>query len=310
MRARKHVYKIYIQKKWDLKEEATSFAIGPQFHILILQINEPYVVALGSNYVVIVWNLQKEKKIYEFFPPPDRCAWIWNMIVKCNNDVFITAYCDDIDGTLLTLRQMPCDAHLDTDFPVIDVLSIPNFQTDSMFLEDQRIVLFAIEWTKAKGLIVSMEPFRIVREWEIERADNKQEFHEKWEKFKYCKGWLIQSDIRHSHSKHFFRMTNIDTGEVILQRIQRLGFNFANNHLVTFRENSSVLIFEVWNLPQLNYSKETKLLYSFQQRKADQSFNYRLKIIHFDGIQFWIGLEYNTRSGRQCQRLCSLITTC
>ena len=78
MRARKHVYKIYIQNKWDLKEEATSFAIGPQFHILILQINEPYVVALGSNYVVIVWNLQKEKKIYEFFPPPDRCAWICN----------------------------------------------------------------------------------------------------------------------------------------------------------------------------------------------------------------------------------------
>ena len=96
-------------------------------------------------------------------------------------------------------------------------------------------------------------------------------------------------------------MTNIATGEVILQRIQHLGFNFANNHLVTFRESSSVLVFEVWNLPQLNGSKETKLLYSFQQRKADQSFNYRLKIIHFDGIQFWIGLEYNTRSGRQCQ---------
>ena len=109
-----------------------------------------------------------------------------HIIVKCNNDVFITAYCDDIDGTLLTLRQMPCDAHLDTDFPVIDVLSIPNFQTDSMFLEDQRIFLFAIKWTKAKGFIVSMKPFRIVREWEIERADNKQEFHEKWEKFKYC----------------------------------------------------------------------------------------------------------------------------
>ena len=45
-----------------------------------------------------------------------------HIIVKCNNDVFITAYCDDIDGTLLTLRQMPCDAHPETDFPVIDQL--------------------------------------------------------------------------------------------------------------------------------------------------------------------------------------------
>ena len=78
-RARNYVNKIHVQNKWDLKEEATSFAIGPELHILKLEINEPYVIAVGTNDVAIVWNLEKEKKIFEFFPPPDRCAWIWNI---------------------------------------------------------------------------------------------------------------------------------------------------------------------------------------------------------------------------------------
>ena len=165
-----------------------------------------------------------------------------------------------------------------------------------MFLEHERIVFFSNEWPRVA--VLSFKPFRIIRDRKIEGIQ------EEWEEdpeYKYCKGWLIQSDIRHSHSKHFFRMTNIDTGEVILQRIKHLGFEFANNHLVTFRESSNVLIFEVWNLPQLNGSKKMNLLYSFQHRKAGQSFNYRLKRIHFDGIQFWIGLEFNTRSRRRRQ---------
>ena len=79
VRARKYVNKIHVQNKWDLKEEATSFAIGPQFHILKLEINEPYVIAIGTNDVAIVWDLEKEKKIYELFPPPDQFPWTWNI---------------------------------------------------------------------------------------------------------------------------------------------------------------------------------------------------------------------------------------
>ena len=49
-----------------------------------------------------------------------------HIIVKCNNDVLITAYVDQTD-TLLTVRQMPCDAHPETDFPVTDQLNIRCF---------------------------------------------------------------------------------------------------------------------------------------------------------------------------------------
>ena len=69
---------------------------------------------------------------------------------------------------------MPCDAHPETDFPIIHEVNIGNLlrRVDTMFLENQRIVLIG-PCTDAV-LIISMEPLRYIRQYQFAmRLDTK-----------------------------------------------------------------------------------------------------------------------------------------
>ena len=110
---------IQVQNRWNLKEEASSFDITrPPHQIAKLEINEPYLIAVISNNAVIVWDLEKKRKIFKFLPLSE--IVIGCVYVKCNGDVLITSYSHNLPDTLLTVRQVPCDAHPETDFPVIE----------------------------------------------------------------------------------------------------------------------------------------------------------------------------------------------
>ena len=154
---------IHVQNRWRLNKRPTSFNIAHRsYRIEQLEINEPYLIVVASrryyypfpkNWSVIVFDFQKENKIHELTIPVEMDNMcLDSVIVKCNDQILVTCcgfyYGDDVYGrkyekaTLITARQMPYNAHPETDFPVIDELNFPdlNFAV-SMFLEVQRIVL-------------------------------------------------------------------------------------------------------------------------------------------------------------------------
>ena len=104
---------------------------------------------------------------------------------------------------------MPCDAHPETDFPVIDELNIPDIFCLKMLLEDQRIVLFR----NSNAYIVSIEPLRIMRKWEIAREDSDDEVFTR-RATKYWNGWRLKGKGDPDNNYYpKIKITNIDTGE-------------------------------------------------------------------------------------------------
>ena len=297
---------IHVQNRWRLNEEATSFDIAVGSHrIYQLEINEPYLVSAAyesypfpDNCSVVVFDLEKAEKIHEFtIQGRMDNMWLASAIVKCNCQVLMTCcYYENHFGegsyaTLLTARQMPCSAHLETDFPVIDELNIRGLLLEGpMFLEDQRIVILAKYWIGA--FILSIKPLRIIRQYKgVDNLSNAIHWcrREKAE-VNYWNGWLLQSN-GHPDNDYFprIRIMNIDTDEPDMAiHIKHLGFDIVNKHLVILCEEShSFLKFGVWNMPQSNGSMY--LLYSIHQlHQMGPEIKYYDWNIRFDGIQFWI----------------------
>ena len=309
---------IHVQNRWNLNEEAKSFDVTGSAAVAIQQfeLNEPYLIAVEFTYPpssssVIVFDLEKGKRIQKFNiknTMDDMSLTCVN--VKCNNQILITCSAfqrewvasewGPFSATLITARQMPCDAHPETDFPVIEQLKIPDFNDNfsTTFLEDQRLVIFKRARTGA--FIISIKPLRIIREWEMESASKyvfKKDLAE-MNVTNYWNGWLLHNErnicIRNDFQR--IRLTNIDTGQVILHHAKHRGFDIANNNLVILSPitHDGVWKFDVWNLPQSNGFKELNLLYSFQQQyKIHPIFLTCYEwTIRFDGVQFWACL-YN-----------------
>ena len=256
---------IQVQNRWNLKEEASSFDItnGSQ-RICQLEINEPYLImvtyrgySFTENCSVIVFDLEKEKKIHEFTIRNAMDGMPYTCVnVKCNNKLLFTCCSFQRGGdftpfpysaaTLITASQMPCDAHPETDFPVIDELNIPDIFCLKMLLEDQRIVLFR----NSNAYIVSIEPLRIMRKWEIATEDSDDEVFTR-RATKYWNGWRLKGKGDPDNNYYpKIKITNIDTGEDTTLDIKHLDFDFVNNHLVILSRESDFLTFDVWNVPQ------------------------------------------------------------
>ena len=290
---------IHVQNRWRLNEEATSFHITHRPHdILQLEINEPYLSAVIyrkeeqrlSSRSVIVFDLEKEKKIHEFIIPDTmNNLKLTDVKVKCNDQILITC-CDFWDGedpfvfeSLFTARRMPCSA--ETDFPVIDELNIRG--PDFIFLEDQRIVLIYLSNTRATVSIMSTKPLRIIREHQfVIQYRNK---------IKYWNGWLLQSNgISDNGYLPQIGIMNIDSTELnVTLDIKHLKFDIINNYLVTFSASERSLKFEVFHLPRIaDGSKDLNLLFSFQLHNMDPYWDLYEWKLGFDGVQFWLCL-YN-----------------
>ena len=195
---------IHLQNRWRLNKRPTSFNIAHRsYRIEQLEINEPYLIVVASrkyypfpsNLSVIVFDLEKEKRIHKLTIPVtmDNMCLV-SVIVKCNDEILITFCAFEYDGdffgeedsyaSLLTARQMPCNAHPETDFPVIDELNIPDLNFAVMFLEDQRVLLVK-RWTTT-AYILSMKPLRIIRQYQFIIKYSCET--------KYWNGWLFQSN--------------------------------------------------------------------------------------------------------------------
>ena len=115
-----------------------------------------------------------------------------------------------------------------------------------MLLEDQRIVLFR----NSNAYIVSIEPLRIMRKWEIATEDSNDEVFTR-RATKYWNGWRLKGKGDPDNNYYpKIKITNIDTGEDTTLDIKHLDFDFVNNHLVILSRESDFLTFDVWNVPQ------------------------------------------------------------
>ena len=320
--------RIFVQNRWNLNEEESIFLITQwPCQIEQLEISEPYLIAvtITSVYSVLIWDLETKKKIQEFVQPKqlqNSQGILMNLMgvnVKCSDKVLITC-CSfrEVEGensvgtlnsaTKLFARQMPCDTHPETDFPVIGVRTVTNFLLNysrgnsSLLLEDQRIILFEKDWTRA--VILSINPFRIIRSLKLnffKRVNSPlDDLPARRNTRKYWNGWLLRNkeDFHHYCFPRII-MKNIDTGKVIWHNTEHLDFDVVNNLLVVMcpdnLESPDGLKFDVWTLPQTNGSKDMHLLYSLEHRHPEIIYSYLHELkIRFDGVQLWAYLCYRS----------------
>ncbi len=299
-----------IQSRWRLDESPKEFDItGRGQHTPQFEISEPYLVAVTLNHCVCVWDLEKNQKVHEFYPEEYLDNWpLKNLQVKTNGEFLITCalygHRETSDyQTLLTTRQMSGSDGLQKEkFSIVNNLQIPNFGFNSIYLEDQRIVMFNDDWSTF--IIVSIKPFRLIRRATILPLTNplhpcdddpfRFSFGVKPYCAKYWNGWLLQNE-----NGDTLKITNIDTGETLQHQHDYKGrlfdYAFVNSKFVTFWHDKKNLTFDVWNFCGQPHSEDKiHLIYSFQRPphwdlENHDLFNWKVII---DDIQIWVFLQY------------------
>ncbi len=202
---------------------------------------------------------------------------------------------------------MPNSTQHELDFCIAGQVKLPNFKFYSMYLEDQRVVLFNKQ--RSDFFIVSLKPLRLVRQGTVfssKQYEKRQHLPEprlnfifgfKFNCANYWKGWLLQND-----NGNKLKITNIDTGENLLHEYEFNGklydCTIVKNKIVTLREDENNLIFDIWNFPDLTVAEEKmQFICSIQQpldlqRDNFEFFNWKVVV---DEIQIWIFLHYNSR---------------
>ena len=284
---------INIQNRWRFNEKKTLLIKAKR--ILQMEIHEPYLFVVAymdimpqMNYSVNVFDLDKNNlMVHEFIVQDGIDTSIFNDVkLKCN-DKFLFTCCglrleDGGFGyeTVLTMRQMPCSAHPENDFPVIDELIIQSgMYPDSIFLEDKRIVIY---YGNGTVLILSMDPLRLFRQHKFNVCGAK-----------YWNGWLMESKPTFSDKEDSTQiaLTNLDTEEKIAIDIKHLNFNIVNNHLVTLSKSDLCSFkFDVFKLPRIVDSNDLHLLCSYQLHNVKQNWAWYKWKVRFDGVQLWFSI--------------------